>query len=335
MNKLRVFQNVYQRGTVQEFLRKNFCTVLLLLFLLPYLISLLCGNVGTLGKKEEHVMKNQILRSEAVVKNKTGFGCEEIPLELYVADKLSRCMNSSYEKEALKAQAVLIRTNLLYQKAEEVIIHDEDYGTKNIPELCFLATAETRGMILEYEDAPIYGAYFKSSSGCTRNAAESSLQEQYPYLKGVPCSKDYLAPGNCSEVIYTKEAFGQLWQGLRETSAKQAEELSQERSGVAENTSGQISEQLCYVRDSAGYVIYLLYDGKWVSGEEVRYCYGLSSADFYIKEDGNDFVFEVCGEGHGLGMSQFAANEMAKEGKDFLNILNYFFEDVTLVKVEG
>lgn len=62
--------------------------------------------------------------------------------------------------------------------------------------------------------------------------------------------------------------------------------------------------------------------------------YGLSSADFQIEKENQKITFLVHGKGHGMGMSQFAANEMAKKGDDYTEILNYFFKEATISKFE-
>lgn len=323
MNKLKVFQNVYHKRTVQGFFWKNLSTVLLLLLFLPYIISFLLGNRRVQDEEVALLTEEQLLSGNFVVKNQTDLGREEIPLEMYVADKLARTMDESYEKEALKAQAVLIRTNLLGGNEKDILIEDNFYGKTEISDIHFGAVAETKGMILEYENNPVYGAFFKSSNGCTRNAEESCLQEEYPYLVSVPCGRDFMAENYYSAITYTRESFEELW--------KQIPKIPYDE------TMGEGAEEnkFTYIRDRAGYVVYFAYDGEWVAGEELRYAFLLASSDFQITEDGSDFIFEVTGEGHGFGMSQFGANEMAKGGEDFQKILEYFFEGTTLVKVKG
>ena len=318
MKKLRVFQKVNQRKAVQVLSLKGICTVFLVFLLLPYVVSVLWGNYGK--EKEVPALEVRLQTGAFTVKNKTALGEEEIPLEYYVADQLSRCMDSSYEKETLKAQAVLIRTNLVREAGNGIETADEDYGKREVPEICKEAAAETKGMILEYEGKPIYGAYFTSSSGYTRSGDKTLPYQEYPYLVSVPCGKDYLAEGYYSAVTYSKENFDRIWQQMPKLSDE-----GKEQSG---------NEKFTYVRDSAGYVLAVGYRGEWASGEEMRYTYLLSSSDFHISEEENEYVIEVTGEGHGFGMSRFTANEMAKEGKDFLSILNYFFEKAELTKIE-
>lgn len=325
MNKLRVFQKVNQRRTVQMRSLRGSCTVFLLFFFLPYLLSVLWGNQQS--AQEASTLDKRLQSGDKKVINQTALGREEIPLEIYVADKLARSMNADSEKEALKAQAVLIRTNLVRGSGKDIYVEDEEYGITGIKTIYREAVAETKGMILVYEGEPVYGAYFRSSAGSSRNASESMLYQAYPYLNGVPCSKDYLAEGSISVVSYSKENFWRLWEQIPRLSGEKIKELS---GLVTENQS----EDFCYIRDSAGYVTALGYRGEWAEGETVRYALSLSSSNFQITEEENQFVLEVTGEGHGFGMSQFTANEMAKEGKDFLSVINYFFQGTELTKIE-
>ena len=87
-------------------------------------------------------------------------------------------------------------------------------------------------------------------------------------------------------------------------------------------------------KDSAGYGLFLKYREKWILCEELRYELRLPSSDFKIEKEGGGLVFTVKGSGHGLGMSQFGANEMALKGKDFDEILRYFFRDVNIQSFE-
>ncbi|MEG1848651.1 MAG: stage II sporulation protein D, partial [Lachnospiraceae bacterium] len=86
--------------------------------------------------------------------------------------------------------------------------------------------------------------------------------------------------------------------------------------------------------DSAGYVLQIRIGEQELKGEVVRQKLGLHSACFQIikKEDG--VLFKSKGLGHGLGMSQYTANVMAQNGSQFMDILTYFFHDITIEKYE-
>lgn len=329
MDKLRVFQNVKKKRTVSGDSLWNSGTVLLILLFLPYVITLFFGNLWKAEETAnmEAALKEQLNAGIYTIINKTSIGEERIPIELYVADVLARTMSTDYEKEALKAQAILIRTNLSDGGKTELLVEDEDYGREKVPEICYLAAAETKGMCLTYEGAPVYGAYFKVSSGMTRNAGELLEEGEYPYLSSVSCDRDFLSEEYTDIMKYDLSEFERKWEDLQQTT----DDIDTEN---AEKASFAEDLDIAFLCDSAGYVTYIGRGGKWVSGENFRYAFALPSSSFQIQSRGKEVIFTTKGIGHGLGMSQFGANEMAKEGKSYSEILSYFFKDTKLTKIE-
>lgn len=349
MKKLRVFQAFKTTGSVRRELPsrskrrtvpglfpKNLGTVLLFLLMLPYLITSLFGNLreGNLSVFGDNG-ENGSYEGTYFVNNTTALGNESIPLEVYVADRLARSIDEGFELEMVKAQAVLIRSGLmasLYESGgavrgkREVEVTDTGYGSVPVPEIAFKAVSETRGVCLMYQKQPVNGSYFAVSNGATRNGEELELTE-YPYLKSVLCNRDFLSSDYTSAVSLKRSEFDRIWQqmpaaGKRLSTGEEKEQREKEL------------EDIIIWRDSVGYVLYLERDGKVVTGEQFRENYHLASASFHLDEENQVVTITVKGAGHGLGMSQFGANEMAKEGKDYIEILEYFFKDVTFTKIE-
>jgi len=331
-----------KRRIVPGLFPKNLGTILLFLLMLPYLITSLFGNLRE-GNWEECSSFGEGSSYGGIyfVGNTTALGSETIPLEIYVADRLSRSIDQGFELEAAKAQAVLIRSGLmasLYQSGEtlggkrKIEVTDEGYGSVTVPEIASLAVSQTKGVCLMYQDRPVNGSYFAVSNGATRNGDELSLTE-YPYLKSVLCSRDFLSADYTSSVSLRDSEFDRLWQQVPSIESgipsEKREELEKGKA-EAEKELGDIS----IWRDSVGYVLYLERGGKFVSGEQFRDSFHLASASFHLNEENGEVVITVKGAGHGLGMSQFGANEMAREGTDYMGILEYFFKDVTFTKIE-
>lgn len=324
MNKLRVFQNVTKRTASGFSLRKS-GTVLLLFLMIPYIITSLSGNMWSRNEKDISVIRKQLKSGRYEVVNETSLGKETLPLELYVADCLARTMPEDFEMEALKAQAVLLRTNLIPEEGKIRVIVDEEYGKQEISVRYLQAVAETVGVYLEYEGKPIYGAYFKVSSGSTRNGREVLNTEEYPYLQEVLCDRDFLSAEYANAVTYTLREFEQKWQPLDEMPLEIIDPSGEKRK---EQSAGDIE----LMRDGAGYVLGIKFKEKWVSGEQFRYEFHLSSADFRVSVQGDELVFDTRGAGHGLGMSQFGANELALQGESYTEILEYFFQGAHLTR---
>lgn len=324
MNKLRVFQNVCKR-------RKPYGYGGLLLFflLLPVIITGLLGN----GKQKEEetemlMLMEQIMDGPCTVINETALGREEIPLELYVADVLMRTMGEEYEEEALKAQAVLLRAELIPDEGMSITISDQAYGKESVKKKYLMAVAQTRGIYPEYNGKPVYGAYCAVSNGQTRSASELLCSEEYPYLTGVICERDFLSTEYAKTVSFGIQEFETVFAQIKKTAVEE-ETLENARENKRYESKGGMD----IIRDSAGYVLYLRYQDEWAEGETVRYALNLPSASFEIDKDGDEIYFRCKGAGHGLGLSQFGANEMALEGKNYIDILNYFFQGITLTKI--
>ncbi|MGN0403625.1 MAG: hypothetical protein ACI4F1_00235, partial [Bariatricus sp.] len=85
--------------------------------------------------------------------------------------------------------------------------------------------------------------------------------------------------------------------------------------------------------DSAGYVTEVRCGKETVKGEAFRDTYHLASACFTLQEFDAQIRVTSKGIGHGLGMSQYTAEQMAADGSSYQDILNYFFEGTTLEEV--
>ena len=72
-----------------------------------------------------------------------------------------------------------------------------------------------------------------------------------------------------------------------------------------------------------------------VSGVEVRSLLGLRSANFEVIREGDSIKFSVKGYGHGVGMSQTGSNTMAKEGRNYEEIIHHFYTDVEIIEINS
>lgn len=321
LSKLNIKPNVKNKRIAAMFPLGRIGAVLLFLFLVPYVISGMFGNVGI-----EETLSEILTEGSIFVENTTNTGVEKIPLELYIADKLSRTMTTEYEEEALKAQAVLIRTALmaeLYElKTKElkiIPVNDEGYGRGEIKNVFFEATAATQGVCARWKGEFIKASYFAVSNGATRNAGEVIPEQEHHYLKSVLCSRDFLSDYYLSKVSVSKSEFSAILE---------------KNYGFTIGKSFQV-EEFTLIRDSVGYVLNVEHDAiGMVSGESFRESLGLASSCFQLEEVNGKIEITVKGVGHGLGMSQYAANEMAKEDCDYIEILCEFFDEIELTKIE-
>lgn len=281
---------------------KTGLSIFIILILLPYVAVVF--RTGNMGGQDPKVSENR--------------------LEEYVAGILPGQMQMSYQEEALKAQAIIIRTNLLKKSMEfyetdnlrdaAEAIQETDLETmgftytssEELEELwgyeqwkeydtkLWTVVKATEGQILTVEGLPVELPYHAVSAGRTRSG--QILGEDYFYLEPVNCLQDVEATD------YMNIQFLEL-------------------SAVPD-----ILE-----KDEAGYVTELRMEGESLSGEEFRSRFSLNSSNFTLDKTEKGIRVVTKGLGHGLGLSMYQANRFAAEGKTYLEILHYFYKNVECI----
>ena len=181
------------------------------------------------------------------------------------------------------------------------------------------AMEETENQVLFYQGTYAWTPFHQSSSGMTRSAQEVTGEGNFPYLAVRECPLD-------------KEANDEMQ--ILELPYKEVQTKCQPfLVAVEEEQAGKTYtfpdfEILSY--DSAGYVTELRIGETVCTGDQFRDALSLSSSAFSLQEGEEGLKITTMGNGHGLGMSQWTANEMAKEGKTYEEILQFFFEGTEL-----
>lgn len=250
-------------------------------------------------------------------------------LESAIVGMVSDEISMDYEPEAVKAQVVLARTECYRLKekngswpegkSEEELrdLWGENNYYSNYKKL-IQYISETGEMVLRYNGDYIEATYHAVSAGNTRNAEEAGLDSSYDYLQSVESRDDVAAEDYLKVTYITKSEFLEKLQLAGITT-----------NADADNLMDQISID---TRDSASYVTQITIGGTQLGGETFREALGLNSACFYIEEKDGMVRIITKGIGHGLGLSQYGANEMAKDGKDYKEILTYYFYNVELLE---
>ena len=283
---------------------KQWGCYLIIIILLPYVVTVFLNGPSITATS--HV-------DSTYVKVKTASGEEvKMPIEEYCIGILAREIPASYKAEALKAQAVLVRTDV-YKKIKEAgsdtVLSDEFWTTKQMEDAWGVSKSskyydrlkkawnETEGQVLMYGENLAVTPFFRISNGSTRDGKEALGSEDYPYLKIVDCPLDIEA----EEQIQTV---------------------------TIDDMDAEVT-----AFDTAGYVTSVRVGQENVSGEEFRTTYGLASGCFTLQKYNGKLRITTRGVGHGLGMSQYTANELAKKWKDYKEILQKFFEGTELKEV--
>ena len=243
----------------------------------------------------------------------------ELPLEDYIKDVVAVEVNKDWDMEALKAQAVVSRTYALYQKntngnriyhiASSVI--DQLYKGNNYNVRIAYAVEATNGEVLTYNNRLIEAFYHSTCGGLTESP-EEVFDMNYPYLKPVESGCD-LSP-------YA------VWE--RRISRDEIEEslnISAVQSITIQSftSSGRVKQ--LELLTNHGTTIMNATDFRKALGWK-----RIPSTSFQISRYDDSFVFEGKGYGHGVGLCQWCALKMSREGKNYKEILSHFYPGTTI-----
>lgn len=250
-----------------------------------------------------------------------------IDLEEYIIGVVAGEMPASFASEALKAQAIAARTYAIYKQNTKTTTYDlttdvsnqvyitpsqmkENWGNEyeyyyNKIKNC---VEETEGLVMEYEGEIISSYYFAMSNGKTEDAS-LVFGESKDYLISVDSSWDEEIKNYEVTTEFTIDDFC---------------------------TKLNISSANINIKDitrtPSGRVNYITINNQVFKGTEVREKLGLRSTDFTI-EVADTIKVTTRGYGHGVGMSQYGANTLAKSGKTYEEILKYYYQNIDIVKI--
>ncbi len=246
-----------------------------------------------------------------------------LELEEYIVGVVGAEMPASFNKEALKAQAVLARTYALKSIKNNTRLTDSSstQNYKSVDELRSMwnasfdtyyqkvlsAVNETNKMVLTYNGDLIEAVYHSTSNGKTEDAV-NVWGNSFPYLVSVESNYDNTNPS------FLKDQF-----------ISYAEISNKLSMNINIDTHFEILSKTIGDR-----VEVIKINDVSYSGVEVRSLLGLRSADFSIIKNENGVVFQTKGYGHGVGMSQYGANGMAKNGYNYSQILSHYYPKTTL-----
>jgi stage II sporulation protein D len=249
-----------------------------------------------------------------------------VDIEEYVKGVVPAEVSSTWHPEMLKAQAVAARTYALYQQMLSATrdydvastVQDQVYrGKEGIDVGILRAVEDTRGLVVTYQDAPIYAAFSSTAAGLTEDAM-NVWSKEYPYLKGVECPFDLASP-----YYQWKSSFkiDTLEQNLRQQ-------------GFSVGTIATMAP-LLFSRGGRVAKLRILHSGGELilRGEELRKVIGyaiIPSTQFAIESIGQDVVLSGFGAGHAVGMCQWGAKELAELGYTFSTILQYYYPGTEL-----
>lgn len=274
-------------------------------------------------------------------------GCvRTLGLEEYICGVVAAEMPASFAPEALAAQAVAARTYTVrrmkafggtgcarhkadicsesaccqaWRSAAELAGRwgvDAAFYTDKIA----AAVAETAGVVAEYGGEPIEALYHSSSGGTTEAAADV-FGASVPYLVSVASPGEENASHFEDEYEYTLKEFVKKANGAFQKAKLEVKALASQVETVSRAAGGRVKK--------------LRLGHASVTGRQFRAAFGLPSAAFTVSVSDKGVSIVTHGSGHGVGMSQYGADAMARAGAPYDEILLHYYTGVTLVSLYG
>ncbi|MBE5956935.1 MAG: SpoIID/LytB domain-containing protein [Lachnospiraceae bacterium] len=311
---------LYEKRQTEKWKERLF--VLITSLLLPCILTLLIsGTNETAGNQVSGIM----------IELENG---NKVDMEEFLLYMLAGQIRLDAHTEALKAQCVIARTNLLRElagekekKAKELNVaylspeklENSLGGLKKEEILKKLKRVinHTYPYVLTYEEEYIEALYHHVSTGTTVSAEEIYGQGR-PYLIAVDSSQDVEAEEYMTLSFWTGRELLAKLQGI----------------GIGkEYTTDTIFSALKIAEKTKnGYVKKVAVGTEEITGEEWKSLFGLNSTHFFLEEQDGMLRMIVLGKGHGIGLSQYGAERMAEEGAGWKEILLKYYPGVRIEK---
>lgn len=290
--------------------------------LIPYIATL-----AWTGRAEG--MTEERMEGERTVLLDRGGRETVLGLEEYLIGVTAAQIPADYEKEALKAQAIIARTAVYRQMEDRQQIEesalDMDYLEQSQLEIllgeeralsCYKeirdAVYGTEGQVMKWNGEYPEPLFHAVSAGKTRQGDDA-----HPYLAAVEEEEDRLEDGYLTVSLLSREETANRLNSMADSPGLQAENVLE---------SLQVIE-----KDSAGYVESIQAGTKTYSGDEIRYALGLSSPAFQFEAYEDQVRISCMGSGHGYGLDQAGAGRKAEAGWTAQEILNYYYKNIVVV----
>lgn len=318
---------------------KQFCAFIIFsvvtALVFPLIVFMLADVKINYKKDEENTKASETISVYFHNENKI----EEVPLEEYLCSVVAAEMPATFEPEALKAQAVAARSYSLHRKenpspdhpgasvctdyahckaykTKEELSNQWKENAKEYEEKIRNAVYSTQGEIITY-NGEVALAVFHSQAGSGRTESSKDVWGgDVPYLVSVESHGEQSAPNFYSTVSVPFEEF--------------KSKIAEYNPSIEINTHEDIGE---IEKSDGGNVKIIRIGNAQISGKDMRQIFNLRSSCFTVNANEEQVTFQVTGYGHGVGMSQYGANTMAKEGHSYKDILTHYYSGTQIVCV--
>ena len=297
---------------------KNKILLSIIIILLPITVFMLSKQVSPKPQNSnDQTSQAKEIYIDLLINNEK----KQIPLEEYLVSVVGAEVPALFDMEALKSQAVASRTFALYQENTRGYVTTTDQAYNSLEELqqkwqdnyyTYLkritdAVNMTKNQVITYNKKLIKAYFYAMSNGYTTTSL-SVFNESLPYLNTIM----------------------QTFDNETNTKFKVTKKVSKDEFCKTLNIDCAALTINNIITDYSNRIETLSINKKTYTGIEIRKIFNLRSTDFTITVENNDIIFTTKGYGHGVGMSQYGANAMAKEGSNYKDILEYYYQGVTI-----
>lgn len=303
----------------------NWAAFFITTLFLPYCFTMMVSGTYV-SSQEKYQSKITLIDAEG----------EKMDMEEFLPYMIAGEIDLDSEEETLKVQAVIARTNLMCQlngKKEGnikdlslVYLEPEEFensfGEKKrerIMKNLKKAVNETTGKVLTYEGEYIDALYHQVSIGTTVSA-EEIYGKKVPYLIGVDSNQDVESENYMTIMEIEKE--------------EAVEKIKTKINGDGLTKENLIENLKIGEKTESGFVKTVLIGKETLTGEEWKELFVLPSTNFYLEEYEEKLRIITLGKGHCIGLSQYGANEMAKEEKSYREILKWYYPGTEITTLE-
>lgn len=305
----------------------NWIGAVVITLLIPFSITMaMTGVIGTSSIIDD-------FQSSIKIQLNQENGGQIIDLEEYVIGVLAAQIPIDYEMSAIEAQAVIARTNIVrYSNSEKTTDQGdmpfayvskakmlENWGEANYEKnynRLRLAVSKTVGVTMRYDGEYIDALYHNVSIGMTVSAKEA-YGKKVDYLVSVESGHDLESPDYMKIDEYSYEEVQKV---LKDNNLTVSLDDLKNNISIANKTV-------------MGYVKEIAVGETSITGEKWQELFELNSTNFYLEDYQGKLRMICLGKGHGMGLSQYGANELAKSGSLYEEILKYYFSGIEMYNV--
>lgn len=314
-------------------MKKNLLLYITILILIPiFVVSIMYKSLNDNELKKENTTTttstttNKTTSSITIKINKNN-EIKEINLEEYIIGVVAGEMPASFETEALKAQAVTSRTYAIYK----INNTQDNYDIKTtIDDQVYITTKE-----MKEKWGNEYEQYYNKIKNAVTSTKNLVMKKDNKVFKSY-----YFAMSN-GTTVDSSTVFGETtstsvsspWDNETLNKFLVTTDFTQEEIKTKLNLNEDITNIEILKKDKTNRVEQIKVNNKTYTGIEFRQLLSLRSTDFTITKTNNTYSITTKGYGHGVGMSQYGANGMAKENYTYDEILKYYYQNIEIEEI--